>query len=176
MLRLLGLELADQAAAGAKLHFLHLPEEMPNVLSPIAFLREIRKRLRGEDPTANAPRKHDDLSAWNGLVADIDDDLAKRFGPGAGLLVLCVENIKDVLHDAFSEPAQQRSLRAWLERPAGQIMLIAASGSGSFNKDSDKALLAIGHDIALGPWTTAETMEFLDRVMLARDGTGCARG
>ena len=91
-------------------------------------------------------------------------------GPGSGLLVLCVENIKDVLHDAFSEPAQQRSLRAWLERPAGQIMLIAASGSGPFDKDSDKALFAIGHDIALGPWTTAETMEFLDRVMLARDG------
>jgi hypothetical protein len=172
LLRLLGLEIADRAAGGEAVEFLHLPEEMPHVLSPVSFLREIRRRLRGEGPAANAPRKHDDPSDWNGLATDIDADLSSRFGEGRGLLVLCVENIKDVLRDAFPEVGQQRVLRAWLERPVGRIMLIAASSAGPFDREADKALFAIGRNIDLAPWTTAQTMEFLGRVMEARDGRG----
>lgn len=176
MFRLLGLELAERAAAGAKLHFLHLPEEMPHVLSPISFLREIRKHLRGEGPAANAPRKHDDPNEWGPLAADIDAVLSERFGAKDGLLVLCVENIRDVLREAFPDAPQQRSLRAWLERPGGRIMLIAASSAGRFDDENDKPLFAICRNVELAPWTTEQTLEFLDLVARARHGHGLRAG
>ncbi len=175
LLRLLGLALDERRSAGEPVLFLHLPEEMPHVLSPLAFLREIRRRLTGEGPEANAPKKREEIGLWDALRDDIDRRLGERFGEKRGLLVLCVENIKDVLKQAFPDEPARRKLRAWLERTDGRIMLIAGSSAGRFDQDADKALFAIVRNLELRPWSADETIEFLDRFLVARDGRGLAK-
>jgi hypothetical protein len=175
LLRLLGLVLDERRSAGEPILFLHLPEEMPHVLSPLAFLREIRRRLAGDGPEANAPKKKEEIGPWDALRNDIDHLLAAQFGEKRGLLVLCVENIKDVLKDAFPNETDRRKLRAWLERADGRIMLIAGSSAGRFDQDADRALFAIVRNLDLRPWSANETIEFLNRVLLARDRRGLAK-
>jgi hypothetical protein len=70
--------------------------------------------------------------AWDRATAQLDEVLDERFGRGKGLLIVCIENFEVVIKEAFRRPEDQRRLRAWLDRPDGRIMLIAASSGGRF--------------------------------------------
>jgi DNA-binding MarR family transcriptional regulator len=96
--------------------------------------------------------------------------LVGRFGKGKGLLIVCIENFEVVIKEAFRRPEDQRRLRAWLDRPDGRIMLIAASSGGRFDGNSKAALFGFLRNIELSVWTPDQTVDFLERVMLARTG------
>jgi DNA-binding transcriptional ArsR family regulator len=172
LLRLIGLRVKARCDAGEKIAFLHLPEEMPGILDPTALMREILVRFRGGKPEENNLKWRADAAAWDPSVAAIDAALAKRFGVGEGLLVLCLENIQDLVAAAFPKDLDQKRLRAWLDRSDSRIMLIAASSNGAYDDDYEKPLFRIAHTIDLGGWTADETAGYLDRVMRLRHGIG----
>ena len=172
LLRLIGLEIESFRADGGNIAFLHMPEEMPAILSPASLMREILVRFQRGRPEENDLKWRSDDGEWDELVASMDTAVTERFGIGEGLLVLCLENIQDIIDAALSRDLDQRRFRAWLDRPESRIMLIAASANGAFDDDDEKPLFRVAATIPLGRWSIEETLLYLDRVMLARRGVG----
>ena len=88
LLRLIGLEIEARRGAGEKIAFLHMPEEMPAILSPASLMREILVRFLRGRPEENDLKWRSDDGEWDKLVGFIDTAVNERFGNGEGLLSL----------------------------------------------------------------------------------------
>jgi DNA-binding MarR family transcriptional regulator len=169
-LNLPDVNLPDGNDDGHGVIFLHLPEEMSFLNSPGALLEEIIRRLNAVPADRVVIPMHEAEGAWDRAAAQLDELLAERFGKSRGLLIVGIENFEEVRKDAFRRPEDQRRLRAWLDRPDGRIMLIAASSRGRFDGDPKAPLFGFLRNIELPVWTPDQTVDFLERALLARTG------
>ncbi|HEY8125279.1 MAG TPA: hypothetical protein VIF88_07650, partial [Methylocystis sp.] len=111
-----------------------MPEEMPHVREPETLIRELTRALTGgagED--AELTWHEDEGAAWDAAVETLETAIRQKLG-ARGLVVAQVENFDLLLRRAFAKEVQASRLRALLTKPAGRLMMIAASASGAFDR------------------------------------------
>ncbi|MES9882786.1 MAG: tetratricopeptide repeat protein [Sedimenticola sp.] len=156
LLRLLEIELAERD----DLHMVILPEEQPNIFSPEGLLLEIANRL-GETPLqANvALWEGDGDENWQAALNHIWE--RKALLPGSPLLVVAVENIDQLLNQAFDELGQSY-LRKLLEHEP-RLMLIASCLNDDVDQDYDQRLFQAFRHLPLTPWGQKEHVAYLKK-------------
>jgi hypothetical protein len=140
-----------------------MPEEMPHVKEPETLIQEITRALTGGGGETAQLRWHeDDGEAWDAAVSSLQGAITDKLGKD-GLLVALVENFDQLLRRAFRQDVHAQRLRNLITLPGGRLMLIAASASGSIDRDYDKALFQAFDEITLEPWSVDDCMRFFDR-------------
>ena len=128
--------------------FVLLPEELPHVRAPHQLIDEIR-RLRSRVPGAMgqpaAWRADDPAKAWatslQALWAEVDE----------GLLIVGVENLKDLLDRAFADDLRASLLRTLLLHEP-RIMLLATAVDGGLDQNYGQRLFRQFQHHPLTPW------------------------
>lgn len=140
-----------------------MPEEMPHVREPETLIRELTRGLTGGAGVAAELTWHeDDNAAWDSSLEALVAAIRERVGP-QGLVVALVENFDLLLRRAFPRESQSARLRSVLAAPGGQLMLIAASASGAFDRDYDLPLFQAFREVPLEPWSVEDCLAFFDR-------------
>ncbi|HEY8125920.1 MAG TPA: tetratricopeptide repeat protein [Methylocystis sp.] len=140
-----------------------MPEEMPHVREPETLIRELTRALTGgagED--AELTWHEDEGAAWDAAVEALEAAIHQKLG-ARGLVVAQVENFDLLLRRAFAKEVQASRLRALLTKPGGQLMMIAASASGAFDRSYDDRLFQAFREVELEPWTVEDCLDFFDR-------------
>ncbi len=156
LLRLLEIELAERD----DLQMVILPEEQPNIFSPEGLLLEIANRL-GETPLqANvALWEGDGDENWQAALNHIWE--RKALLPGSPLLVVAVENIDQLLNQAFDKLGQSY-LRKLLEHEP-RLMLIASALNDDVDQNYDQRLFQAFRHLPLTPWGQKEHVAYLKK-------------
>ena len=140
--------------------FLLLPEELPNVHSPEAWLTEVHNRLSPSPSNPNLAQwqYQENANAWEQCLQQIlrclEQEQAKT------LLLIGVENIDRLLASAFKGKAAQSCLRHLLENEK-RIMLLASSLDSHLDHDYDARLFHNFHSLTLAPWQASEHAAYL---------------
>ena len=141
--------------------FVLLPEELPNVHSPEAWLTEVHNRLSSNPGNPNLAQwqYQENANAWEQRLQQIlrclEQEQAKT------LLLVGVENIDRLLANAFKGKAAQSCLRHLLENEK-RIMLLASSQDHHLDHDYDARLFHNFHSLTLAPWQASEHIAYLN--------------
>jgi len=148
---------------GLQLAILLMPEEMPFVKLPETLIHELTRTLTGGAASeAKLAWSEDEDSAFEQATRELQAAIREKVGEN-GLCVAMVENFDLLLKRAFPKEPQRLRLRAFLATRESQLMLIAASTSGAFDRDYDSSLFHAFDEVALEPWSLNECLAFFDR-------------
>ena len=140
--------------------FLLLPEELPNVHSPKAWLTEVHNRLSSSPSNPNLAQwqYQENANAWEQCLQQILRCLEQEHAKT--LLIIGAENIDRLLASAFKGKAAQSCLRHLLENEK-RIMLLASSQDHHLDHDYDARLFHNFHSLTLAPWQASEHAAYL---------------
>ena len=150
---------AGRPAAQAR--FVLLPEELPQLEEPFQLIDEIRRLRRvalgGPAQPGQPARWHADANPAKAWQASLDALWAEA---DESLLIVGVENFKDVLDKAFKDDVRASLLRIWLLHEP-RIMLLATAVEGSFDQDYSQRLFRQFQHHPLPPWGERAHREYL---------------
>ena len=140
--------------------FVLLPEELPNVHSPEAWLTEVHNRLSPSPSNPNLAQwqYQENANAWEQRLQQILRCLEQQ--QAKTLLLIGVENIDRLLTSAFKGKAAQSCLRHLLENEK-RIMLLASSLDHHLDHDYDARLFHNFHSLTLAPWQASDHSAYL---------------
>ena len=143
-----------------ELIFVLLPEELPNVYTPEAWLTEVDNRLSPSPSNPNLAQwqYQENANAWEQRLQQILRCLEQEHAKT--LLLIGVENIDRLLASAFKGKAAQSCLRHLLENEK-RIMLLASSLDHHLDHDYDARLFHNFHSLTLAPWQASEHTAYL---------------
>ena len=143
-----------------ELIFVLLPEELPNVHSPEAWLTEVYNRLSSSSNNPNLAQwqYQENANAWEQRLQQILRCLEQEHAKT--LLLIGVENIDRLLASAFKDKAAQSCLRHLLENEK-RIMLLASSLDSHLDHDYDARLFHNFHSLTLAPWQASDHSAYL---------------
>ena len=156
LMRRLEIELEDEPGV----HFVLLPEELPHIFSPDAWLDEVAVRI-GDQPGYgnNALWDSDDSGeSWENSLAELLNKLDDT-QPEA-LLVVAVENLDLLLASAFRSKTAQSRFRTLLEHNF-RFMLVASSLKQEIDGDYSERLFHAFHRLNLSPWEAVDHVTYL---------------
>ena len=139
--------------------FVLLPEELPNVFSPVEWLREVERMLPGNSgDIGKSPtwQTKDDTDAWESALTSL---LAAFTGK---LLVIGVENFDKVLELAFDSEVRASRLRKLMENEP-RIMLLATAVEGDFDEDYEQRMFRQFEHHVVPRWTPPDHRHYLSR-------------
>jgi hypothetical protein len=140
--------LASTRLPAGRARFVLLPEELNNVDSPQEFLDEVHRLLKGSANDYGSPgawRVEEPTSGWNAslskLLSSFDEEL----------LIIGVENFKEVLDRAFGDDVSAALLRSLMAHEP-RIMLLVTAVDGSFDENYQQRLFRQFEHHALPAW------------------------
>ena len=152
-LRLLQASFNKQPMAGVR--FVLLPEELHNVYAPHELLGEIERMLTPSEQGAMAMwRVQDAGQAWNQAL----QQLLGKFDES--LLVVGIENMDEVLAQAFSDDVDNSRLRHLMSNEP-RIMFVATAVQGEFDEQHTQRLFRQFEHRSLPRWNAQDHRTYL---------------
>lgn len=152
-LRLLQASFNKQPMAGVR--FVLLPEELHNVYAPHELLGEIERMLTpGEQGAMAMWRVQDAGQAWNQAL----QQLLGKFDES--LLVVGIENMDEVLAQAFSDDVDNSRLRHLMSNEP-RIMFVATAVQGEFDEQHTQRLFRQFEHRSLPRWNAQDHRTYL---------------
>jgi hypothetical protein len=128
--------LASTRLPAGRARFVLLPEELNNVDSPQGFLDEVHRLLKGTATDYGSPsawRLEEPTSGWNASLSKLLSSFDEA------LLIIGVENFKEVLDCAFGDDVSAALLRSLMAHEP-RIMLLVTAVDGSFDENYQQRL------------------------------------